>query len=227
VKPKICVSLTSEDPHELYRRAQRAEALSADLVEVRLDGLSGYKGISKVAGAVNIPVVATNRPVSQKGSFAGSESERLSVLMDAVEGGADYVDIENSTRNLDQVIDTFRKTSAKIILSHHDHIRTPKLSELKLTLAKLQRSKSDLYKIVTTARSPVDNLTILNLLTTDQRTNPLVSFAMGKPGIWSRILAPFYGADFTYASLERGLETAPGQPSISELRSIYETIDVE
>jgi 3-dehydroquinate dehydratase type I len=227
VKPKICVSLTSEDPHELYRRAQRAEALSADLVEVRLDGLSGYKGISKVAGAVNIPVVATNRPVSQKGSFAGSESERLSVLMDAVEGGADYVDIENSTRNLDQVIDTFRKTSAKIILSHHDHIRTPKLSELKLTLAKLQRSKSDLYKIVTTARSPVDNLTILNLLTTDQRTNSLVSFAMGKPGIWSRILAPFYGADFTYASLERGLETAPGQPSISELRSIYETIDVE
>jgi 3-dehydroquinate dehydratase type I len=227
VKPKICVSLTSEDPHELYRRAQRAEALSADLVEVRLDGLSGHKGISKVAGAVNIPVVATNRPVSQKGSFAGSESERLSVLMDAVEGGADYVDIENSTRNLDQVIDTFRKTSAKIILSHHDHIRTPKLSELKLTLAKLQRSKSDLYKIVTTARSPVDNLTILNLLTTDQRTNPLVSFAMGKPGIWSRILAPFYGADFTYASLERGLETAPGQPSISELRSIYETIDVE
>jgi 3-dehydroquinate dehydratase type I len=227
VKPKICVSLTFKDPHELYRHAQRAEAMSADLVEVRLDRISDYKGISKVAGAVEIPVVATNRPVSQKGSFAGSESERLGLLMDAVEGGADYVDIESSTRNLDQVIETFRKASAKIILSYHDHSRTPKLSELKSTLVKLHRSKSDLYKIVTTARSPEDNLTILNLLTTNQRTNPLVSFAMGKPGIWSRILAPFYGADFTYASLERGLETAPGQPSISELRSIYETIDVE
>jgi len=227
VKPKICVSLSSKDPHELYRKAQRAEALSADLVEVRLDKLSDHRGVSKVAGAVEIPIVATNRPVSKRGSFARSESERLSLLMDAVEGGADYVDIESSTSHLDQVIDTFRKTSAKIILSHHNHSRTPKLSELKSTLAKLQKSKSDLYKIVTTARSLEDNLTILSLLKTSRRTSPLVSFAMGKPGVWSRILAPFYGADFTYASLERGLETAPGQPSISELRSIYETIDVE
>ncbi len=227
MKPKICVSLNSEDPYELYRQAQRAESLSADLVEVRLDRLGSYQGISKLVGAVEIPVVATNRPVSQKGSFAGSESERLSLLMDAVEGGADYVDIESSTRNLEQVIKTFRKTSAKIILSHHDHSRTPKLSTLKSTLAKLQRNESDLYKIVTTARSPEDNLTILNLLATNQRTNPIVSFAMGKHGVWSRILAPFYGADFTYASLKRGLETAPGQPSISELRYIYETIEAE
>ena len=227
MKPKICVSLSSKDPHELYRKAQRAEALSADLVEVRLDKLSNHRGVSKVAGAVEIPMVATNRPVSQRGSFARSESERLGLLMDAVEGGADYVDIESSTSHLDQVIDTFRKTSAKIILSHHNHSRTPKLSELKSILAKLQKSKSDLYKIVTTARSLEDNLIILSLLKTSRRTSPLVSFAMGKPGVWSRILAPFYGADFTYASLRRGLETAPGQPSISDLRRIYETFDAE
>lgn len=224
MKPKICVSLSSRDPHDLYGEAQRAEALSADLVEVRLDRLGSYQGISKVAGSVEIPVVATNRPASQKGSFLGSEGERLSLLMDAVQGGADYVDIESSTRNLDQVIEKFRKTDAKIILSHHDHSRTPRLSTLKSTLAKLQRNKSDLYKIVTTARSPEDNLTILNLLATNRRTNPLVCFAMGKSGIWSRILAPFYGADFTYASLQSGLETAQGQPSVSELRRIYETI---
>jgi 3-dehydroquinate dehydratase type I len=221
------VSLSSKDPHELYRKAQRAEALSADLVEVRLDRLNNYQGISKVAGAVKIPVVATNRPVSQKGSFARSESERLSLLMDAVEGGADYVDIESSTTNLDQVVETFRKTSAKIILSHHDYFRTPKLSELKSTLAKLQKSKSDIYKIVTTARSPEDNLTILSLLKTSRKTNPLVSFAMGQPGVWSRLLAPFYGAHFTYASLERGSETAPGQASISELRRIYQMIGAD
>jgi 3-dehydroquinate dehydratase type I len=124
-------------------------------------------------------------------------------------------------------METFRKTSIKIILSHHNHSRTPELSELKSTLAKLQRSKSDIYKIVTTARLPEDNLTILSLLKTNHRTNPLVSFAMGKPGVWSRLLAPFYGAHFTYASLERGLETAAGQPSISELRRIYEIMGVE
>src|SRR6266705_4519365 len=227
MKPKICVSLSSNDPHELYRKARRAEALSADLVELRLDKLSNYQGVSKVAGTVEIPVVATNRSVSQKGSFARSESERLSLLMDAVEGGAEYVDIESSTSHLDQVIDTFRKTSAKIILSHHDHSRTPKLSELKSTLAKLQKSNSDIYKIVTTARLLEDNLTILSLLKTSRKTTPLISFAMGKPGVWSRLLAPFYGAHFTYASLERGQETAPGQSTIAELRRIYEMLGVE
>ena len=227
MKPKICVSLSSEDSHELCRKAQRAEALSADLVEVRLDRLYSYHGISKVAGAVEIPVVATNRPVSERGSFTLSESERLSLLMDAVGGGIEYVDLESSTSNIDHVIETFRKTGAKIILSHHDHSRTPKLSELKSTLAKLQKSKSDICKIVTTARTPEDNLTILNLLRTNRETNPLVSFAMGKPGVWSRLLAPFYGAPFTYASLERGLETALGQPSISELRQIYQILDPE
>jgi 3-dehydroquinate dehydratase type I len=227
VKPKICVSLSSEDPHEIYRKARRAEALSADLVEVRIDRLSNYHGLSKIAGAVEIPVVATNRPVSENGSFARAESERLSLLMDAVEGGADYVDLESSTSNLDQMVNTFRKTGAKIILSHHDHSRTPRLSELKSTLAKLQKSKSDICKIVTTARSPEDNLTILSLLKTNHEANPLVSFAMGKPGVWSRLLAPFYGAHFTYASLERGLETAPGQPSISEFRRIYHMLGAE
>src|SRR5260370_7974369 len=149
----MCVRFCSKNRKEQYRKAQRAEALSADLVEVRLDELSNYEGISKVAKSVRIPVVATNRRVSQEGSFAHSESERLGLLMDAIEGGAAYVDIESSTSHLDQVIDTFRKTSAKIILSHHDHSRTPNLSELKSTLTKLHKSKSNLYKIVTTAQS--------------------------------------------------------------------------
>src|SRR5438445_11612838 len=124
MKPRICVSVSSKDPHELYRKAQRAEALSADLVEVRLDRLSNYQGVSKVAEAVEIPIVATNRPVSERGSSARSESERLSLLMDAVEGGTDYAAIESSTSYLDQVIDTFWKTSANTIHSHHTHSRT-------------------------------------------------------------------------------------------------------
>ena len=227
MKPKICVSLSSEHPHELYRNAQRAEALSADLVEVRLDRLYDYDGISKIGGAVKIPIVATNRPISERGSFSRSESERLSLLMDAVEGGITYVDLESSTKNIGQVIDRFQKANAKIILSHHDHSRTPKPSELKSTLVKLQKRKPDISKIVTTARSPEDNLTILGLLRTNHKTNPLVSFAMGKPGVWSRLLSPFYGAPFTYASLERGLETALGQPSISELRQIYQMLSAE
>lgn len=227
MRPKICVSVSSKDPHELRERAQRAETLSADLVEVRLDKLDSYHGISRISGEVEIPVVATNRSVSENGFFAGSETERLRLLMDVVEGGHDYVDLESTTSNLDHVIQKFRERNAKVILSHHDHSRTPEASELNSTLAKLRKNKPDICKIVTTAQSPEDNLTILNLLRTNHEPTPLVSFAMGKAGVWSRLLAPFYGAPFTYASLERGLETAPGQATVSELRRIYQMLDVE
>ncbi|MEM2960941.1 MAG: type I 3-dehydroquinate dehydratase, partial [Candidatus Bathyarchaeia archaeon] len=59
-----------------------------------------------------------------------------------------------------------------------------------------------------------------------KKTN-LVCFAMGENGLLSRILSPLFGASFTYASLERGLETAPGQITISELREIYRRLGAQ
>lgn len=91
----------------------------------------------------------------------------------------------------------------------------------------MQKYHPDTSKLITTAQTAEDNLTILHLLKTNHQNTPLVSFAMGKAGIWSRLLSPFYGSQFTYASLEKALETAPGQTTISELRKIYETLGVE
>ncbi len=214
MNPKVCVSISSTDTPELLGRAQRAERLSADLVEVRLDRLRSYHGLTKIARAVERPIIGTNRPLSEKGSFDRSEAERLKILMAAVEGGFQYVDLELTTSRLDSVIKTFREKGAKIILSHHDHFRTPDPAKLASTLVQLQKFKPDVCKIVTTAQIPEDNLTVLSLLKANHQNSPLVSFAMGQAGVWSRLLAPFYGAHFTYASLERGrsrgiLESTP------------------
>jgi len=122
VNPKVCVSISSTDTPELLGRAQRAERLSADLVEVRLDRLRSFHGLTKIARAVERPIIGTNRPLSEKGSFDRSEAERLKILMEAVEGGFQYVDLELTTAKLDRVIKTFRERGAKIILSHHDHL---------------------------------------------------------------------------------------------------------
>ncbi len=224
---KVCVSISSTDTPELLGRAQRAERLFADLIEVRLDKLRSHHGFSKVVRAVQRPIIATNRALSERGSFDRSETDRLKVLSEAVDEGFHYVDLEMTTNRLDSVIADFREKGAKIILSHHDYFRTPDLAKLQSTLAQLQKYKPDLCKVVTTAQFPEDNLTILSLLNKNSQNTPLVSFAMGPIGIWSRIMAPFYGAAFTYASLERGLETAPGQPSITDLHRIYDTLGLE
>ncbi|MCK4602603.1 MAG: shikimate dehydrogenase, partial [Phycisphaerae bacterium] len=45
--------------------------------------------------------------------------------------------------------------------------------------------------------------------------------AMGEAGLASRILAGKFGAFGTFASLAGGAESAPGQPTIEELKSLY------
>ena len=225
---KICVSISATDNVELLDKAQRAERSSADLIEVRLDALSRHNGLTKIAESVKKPLIATNRAISDKGAFDGSEDDRLKAVVKAVEDGFSYVDLELRTPGLAKSIGTFRQKGTKIILSHHDFYRTPSLAELQLIKAELDNFRPDLYKIVTTAKSLEDNFTVLSLLGKNGPNSiPLVSFAMGEAGIWSRVIAPFYGAAFTYASLERGTETAPGQPPISDLRSIYRTLHLE
>jgi len=79
---------------------------------------------------------------------------------------------------------------------------------------------ADICKVVTVARSFEDNLTVLRLIK-EFPEKRVVSLTMGDLGTPSRILCPLLGGDFTYASLARGKESAPGQMTVSELRKIY------
>jgi 3-dehydroquinate dehydratase len=47
---------------------------------------------------------------------------------------------------------------------------------------------------------------------------------MGEAGKASRLLSPLFGAFFTFASLEKGDETASGQMSIGEMRTLYQVL---
>jgi len=197
------------------------------MIEVRLDKLRSHQEFSKIARAASTPLIATNRPLSEHGSFAGPEKERIGILQQAAKQGFEYVDLEDTTPNLSKTRNALRSQGAKIILSHHDYFRTPSPLGLSRIFSQLQKEKPEIYKIVTTAKSSEDTISILRFLEEKRRSASLVGFAMGKIGVWSRLLAPFHGSIFTYASLERGLETAPGQPTISELRRIYEILGLD
>jgi 3-dehydroquinate dehydratase type I len=227
VTTRVCVSVSGVDVHELLGKVQQAERISADLVEVRLDKLRSHQGLGKIARAAGTPLIATNRPLSEHGSYEGQEKDRLEILHQAAQEGFEYIDLEDTTANLVKTTNAFRQQGTKIILSHHDHFRTPSVSRLAIVLSQLMKLKPDVSKVVTTAKSPDDSLAILRFLEDNHRAGPLVGFAMGKTGVWSRLLAPFHGAVFTYASLAKGMETAPGQPSITELRSIYEMMGLD
>jgi 3-dehydroquinate dehydratase I len=217
VKPKICASIVAAD----LSPVKKVEAL-VDLFEVRIDLIGA--GWREVAGNLKKPWIACNRRAEEGGKWRGSEADRAKELFSAVELGASIIDIELATPDLEKVIKAL-KGNAECLVSYHDAKGTPPLQKLKETIERERNVGADICKVVTTARSFADNLTLLQLIQEFPKVK-VVAFAMGEAGQLSRVLCPLVGGYFTYASIEAGRESAAGQITVGELRKIYGMIKV-
>jgi 3-dehydroquinate dehydratase/shikimate dehydrogenase len=75
---------------------------------------------------------------------------------------------------------------------------------------------ADVVKLAWSARSVRDNLEAFDMLA--ERGRPMIALCMGPFGLMSRVLAPKFGALLTFAAVAPGGESAPGQPTIDDLR---------
>jgi 3-dehydroquinate dehydratase/shikimate dehydrogenase len=101
-----------------------------------------------------------------------------------------------------------------------------KPAELTRVLDRELACGTDVCKIVTAVKKLEDNLTLLNFTATACKKADVVCFGMGKLGKASRLLSPLFGGFLTYAALEHDGETAPGQMTIREMRTIYKLLGV-
>ena len=194
----------------------------ADLIELRVDYLKGVK-LSLLLENQQKPFIVTNRRREEGGKYRGEESKRLGVLQEAIDLGADYIDVELATESpfLQRLIRNKKET--QVILSFHDFQRTPSLKELQRLSGQMIRLGADVIKIVPFAKSWEDNLNILSLIPfAREKKQKIVAFCMGEKGKISRIFSPFLGAAWTYASLNKSRASAPGQLTVRELREIWE-----
>jgi len=212
MKPKICAVINNPDEGAIAA----AEPL-ADLFEVRIDLIGD--GWQLIAGKLIKRWIATNRLATEGGQWKGTENERLEELLKALDLGASIIDLELATPDLFKMVQKVN-TKARCLISHHDFKRTPPLEDLKEIVRRQLGAGADICKLVTTARSNDDNLRLLRLYR-EFAGHKLVAFAMGEAGILSRVLAPLAGAEFTYASLETGEKSAPGQMTVTQMAEIY------
>jgi 3-dehydroquinate dehydratase type I len=223
---RVCVSVLPETVAEALEFIERAENHDADLIEVRLDSLRETSELPNIAGCSRVPLIATNRSAKCHGEFRGSETERKQILLKAAGNGFEYVDIELSTSELKDTVSDVHEIGVKPIVSFHDFNQTPSLPQMEDVLRKQIASGADVCKVVTTAKSAEDNLTVLNFVSKASRSARTVCFSMGELGKISRVLSPLFGGFFTFASLEKGRETASGQLTIQEMRVAYEALGV-
>ena len=212
-RPRICAAIVSDDPEAV----REVEPL-VDLFEARIDLIGD--GWQELVKQFRKPWIACNRSAEEGGGWQGNEARRIEQLLQAIELGADMIDIELRTRNLGRIVQLIKKRT-QCLLSSHDLEKTPPLDEMKEVVERQLEAGADICKMVTTARVFEDNLTILQLIAEFPGVK-LVSFTMGPLGATSRVLCPLAGGEFTYASTEKGKESAEGQITVSDLRRIYE-----
>jgi 3-dehydroquinate dehydratase type I len=223
--PKICVVITASDMEGVLETARRIEALNPDFIEVRLDYIEGTPDLYEIRGASRLPMIATNRGTDHGGLSTDPDSDRVEMLLNACEVGFEYADVELDLMKVSNVAVEVRDRGAQTIISHHDFMCTPEKRSLNHIMKRMIIAGADICKIVGMSNTPRDNLRYLNLIQENLDVN-LVCFGMGETGLLSRVFSPVFGGAFTYASTERGRESAPGQLTIAELRQIYALMGV-
>jgi 3-dehydroquinate dehydratase/shikimate dehydrogenase len=227
--PRVCVAIAGSDPLELL---EKAEGLVRDnsFLEFRLDhfpkpGLALPKVKIFLETHPGVMVIATCRRVASGGKFRGSIASQLEILTKASAAGCQLVDIELQTalKCKPEQLQKLRSNAA-LVLSFHDFRGTKKLDE---TLEKMRTYPADFYKVVSTAATLSDNVSMIQFLGREGDKSSVVGVCMGEQGIISRVLGVRAGSVFTFAAVSPGEETAPGQVTAQELRNVYRIDQVD
>ena len=119
----------------------------------------------------------------------------------ALAAGIDLVDVE-----WPESVDDDR-----VVLSHHDFDGMPDIDDL------LQQIQAKHVKIAATPHNFADNARLLAGCATAGRT----IIGMGGRGLYSRILAPFFGSELQFVSVDEQRSAAPGQLTLAQALAIY------
>ncbi|MCW4009894.1 MAG: type I 3-dehydroquinate dehydratase [Candidatus Bathyarchaeota archaeon] len=217
---RICVSILPKTAAEAKQLLTKAEDSHVDFIEVRLDNLENSGKLTDLAANSKTSLIATDHSRRK-------EADRKALLLAAAKSGFRYVDVDLQTPKLQNFIAEAKVAGAKCIVSFHDQNKTPSIPTLNRILEREVSSGADVCKIVTTATKMEDNLTLLQFLQAAPVRKKPVCFAMGVLGKTSRLLSSAFGSFFTFACLEQGSETAPGQMTVQEMRSAYNLLGLK
>jgi 3-dehydroquinate dehydratase/shikimate dehydrogenase len=185
-------------------RAGRDAATQADVVELRLDTVDR----PDVPGALQDrrrPVIVTCRAAWEGGHFKGSEEERQQILKQALDAGADYVDIEHRAIGVERWLRQ-EDREQRVICSLHDFDEMP--ADLLDRVRHMRRTGAAIVKVAGKAQRLRDLLPLLAIGRQAQQAGERsILIGMGLAGVASRLLAAHFGSCWTYA----GNGVAPGQ----------------
>ncbi len=205
----ICVSI-GNIPAEGIKRAIKGfhmAEIRMDMMDISIDDVHSIFSRHK-------NLIATYRP------GAVEEQKRKQFLLEAIEAGAAYIDLEfESDEGFKRdIISKARSKGCKVIISFHDYEKTPGREELINIISQCFSSGADMAKIACKVNSDKDCARLLGLLDSDR---DIIVTGMGEKGRIIRLIAPLLGSPFTYTSLKEGEETAEGQIDAATIKKYF------
>ena len=195
----------------------------ADLLELRLDCLSLSEQLPDSLQFKSAkPLLFTYRPANQGGHADDDPAKRI-FFWRSLAGNASlekaWVDLET------ELIEDVELSSTDKIVSVHDFSGVPAdIAGLFDALGK----NGEIVKIAVQANDFGDSIGAWKLLERARmQAKKVIPVAMGEAGKWTRILGLAHGAFLTYASLETGSETAPGQISAKDMVETYRVRELD
>jgi 3-dehydroquinate dehydratase type I len=220
---KIAIPVLAKDTPGVRRKMERAAPL-ARMLEIRLDLMEEFD-LKELLRDAPKPLLVTYRSRKEGGNGRAHYSTRVTLLEEAIQWGADFVDVEFSMPLGYREPLLRKRGGSKVILSRHILNGTPSGEALSTLLEKMTATGADIVKIVTRAKVFEDNRRVLDLIPLAGRLGiPLIAFCLGPLGRTSRIISPLLGGFLTFASLDKGEESADGQITAGEMKEIFDRI---
>lgn len=203
--PALVATVVASDMASLLDGRDSAD--HADMVELRLDGVADVDAREALAGRTR-PAIATCRAAWEGGRFDGAEEERERILVEALQAGAEFVDVEWQAPFRDRML---ARDPARVVVSRHWFDAVPR--DLADVAREMRRSGAAVVKLAVPASRLADSLPLLALGRLAGPRERLALIAMGPAGVVTRILAARVGSCWTYA----GDLAAVGQVELSRL----------
>lgn len=234
-KPLICVSVMENDKDTVVAEVKRLISDGAEMIEWRVDAFSGVESpnavrevLAEVAPLITETIfVFTFRSKEQGGERSLAHEKVYDLHQVAAESKVvDFIDLEYFyTEDADAEVYTLQKMGAKVITSHHDFHETPSSDVLFMLLEQMKHSKADVVKLAMMPNTSEDVLRLLeetNHFHKRYPEQPLITMAMGKLGMVSRISGEIFGSCVTFGAGKNA--SAPGQIPMAELRQILDVL---
>ena len=228
---RICIPIRESNLKKAQKQVGKAlvklKERKDSLVEIWFDDFDSLQDLLRLdcfaEARKDIAVIAVCRAAAEKGSFKGSEQERINVLKMAIEAGSQLVDVSMDTelpliKGLKTVCDNH---GAKLIISKHFWDSMPDLGILEAIYDKAESMGADIVKIAVFIDKWEQNADLFELCKRlNNRQTKFIVIGMGKKGKISRIGCPLLGSYLTYVALDAKSKTADGQMTFAEISQL-------